>query len=596
MKKRLTKGIALALCFCSVFVTSCNRGDDSSTPQHQHAYTQEKAEESYLKEAASCTSPAIYYKSCECGEKGGDQDVFISGSKIAHDYTAQVESAEYFKTAATCMQGAEYYKSCTMCGKKGYSFNTFYSETLGSHAYTEENHDAKYIKEEATFDSPAIYYKSCICGQYGEETFTYGEKLKEYTEAEKLEYTPTSLTMTMYDAKESVYGFTYNTLKEPLRPVLQIAKGKTLGEEYEEYAGTVEAMSSLNEDNSSLNYYIVKIEADLEPSTEYTYRVYDKYVEVGKPTATFTTGNPTSSAFSFIHVSDSQMHSSTGDYFGDILSQAAESNDFILHTGDIVQTAKYEYEWTDMLDDNYEYLSTIPMMAIAGNHEGDYATHQGVKELYKHFHYKYATQDTTQGIYYSFVYGNAKFIMLNANARVGSKLAAAQYEWLENELKNNDATWTIVAMHQPMYSPGKWGSGAGYDGVSKALRAQLRGLFAEYGVDLVLQGHDHVISRTHPINGLGEPTEETWQEVGGVKYSVDPDGVIYVMNGPAGGQTRTPEAAAESEYYQYMKGSNARSYAEITIDGNKLTLSAKSIGGSGSTAYAGCTWGIQKSA
>ena len=138
-----------------------------------------------------------------------------------------VESAEYFKTPATCQNGAEYYKSCTVCGKKGYSFNTFFSETLGDHKYSVENHDAKYIKEEATYDTPAVFYKSCQCGQPGEETFSYGEVLREYTAEEKIAYMPTSLTMTLYDVENSVYGFTYNTKNEPLRPVLQIAKEPT---------------------------------------------------------------------------------------------------------------------------------------------------------------------------------------------------------------------------------------------------------------------------------------------------------------------------------------------------------------------------------
>ena len=236
-------------------------------------------------------------------------------------------------------------------------------------------------------------------------------------------------------------------------------------------------------------------------------------------------------------------------------------------------------------------------MAIAGNHEGDYSGYAGVSELYKHFHYSAPQQDHTKGQYYSFVYGNAKFIMLNANHRIGSgTLAADQYNWLINELENNDATWTIVSMHQPMYSVGKWGSQSGYDSVSKALRAQLSSVFAAYGVDLVLQGHDHAISRTYPINAEGEPTQDQWQEVGGVKYSVDPDGVIYVMNGPGGNQTRSPVDGAEKSLYSYMYSSRERSFAVISIDGNKLTLSTKYISGSSMVSYTGCTWGIQKTA
>ena len=183
--------------------------------------------------------------------------------------------------------------------------------------------------------------------------------------------------------------------------------------------------------------------------------------------------------------------------------------------------------------------------------------------------------------------------MLNANERVNERLATKQYEWLVEELKNNDSTWTIVAMHQPMYSPGRWGSRPDSTATSLGLRGQMKKLFADYGVDLVLQGHDHVVSRTFPIDAAGEPTTETWQTVDGVEYSVDPDGVIYVMNGPGGDQARAPVEEAETKYYHYKLSSFAKSWGEITIDGNQLTLTAQYATATGSTVYK--KWGIMKS-
>jgi 3',5'-cyclic AMP phosphodiesterase CpdA len=180
-------------------------------------------------------------------------------------------------------------------------------------------------------------------------------------------------------------------------------------------------------------------------------------------------------------------------------------------------------------------------MAISGNHETTYQL-AGSNETYKHFNNKIPYQTTKKGYFYSFTYGNAKFIMLNTNVLDGTKLKNDQYEYLVNELKNNDKTWTFVALHNPLYSAGSWGSNPEKNQISLSLQKQLRGIFAEYGVDVVLQGHDHVISRTHPIKADGTTSSETWNldNASGVSYSINPDGVIYVLNGPASNQYRSP--------------------------------------------------------
>ena len=50
-----------------------------------HAFTAEKAEEQYLKSAATCTAKAVYYKSCTvCGEKG--TETFSYGTPLGHDW------------------------------------------------------------------------------------------------------------------------------------------------------------------------------------------------------------------------------------------------------------------------------------------------------------------------------------------------------------------------------------------------------------------------------------------------------------------------------------------------------------------------------
>ena len=181
--------------------------------------------------------------------------------------------------------------------------------------------------------------------------------------------------------------------------------------------------------------------------------------------------------------------------------------------------------------------------------------------------------------------------MLNTNDLQSNCLKPEQYEWLEKELAENYCKWTVISIHNPMYSVGKYGAEEGRNGVALALREQLGDLFAIYGVDLVLQGHDHVISRTVPIDVGGVPKAENIEIIDGVEYSVNPDGVIYIMNGPAGSQARSPYKVDQA-LYEYARNSFAASWAEIEVSENLLKVTVKWHDGTKVNVYN--TWGIKK--
>ncbi|MBQ4099498.1 MAG: metallophosphoesterase [Clostridia bacterium] len=588
MKKTFKHFISILIAITCIFSVNCKNG---CKPFHFHKYDQQIKQEEFLKEKATCQTSAIYYYSCKCGAKG--EETFNDTITLSHDFSARVEDEKYLKTPATCQSGAEYYFSCTTCGLSLNLGSTFKSDKLGEHVFDEQIPDGALIKDEATETSSAVYYKSCICGAKGTDTFTYGEPLRDYNFSEKQQFLPTSLTISLYDTENSIYGFTYNTSKRPLRPVIQIAKGSSL-ENYEEYPAHTEEATSSAEGGTTFKYYISKIEVPMNDSSTYTYRIYDKYVKTGTQSVTITTKDLSANSFSFAHVSDSQHSSGNGNQFGSVLSKIVGVNDFVLHTGDVVEWSEYEDEWKSMLHGNFAYLSKLPIMAISGNHETTYQA--GSNETYKHFNNKIPYQTTKKGYFYSFTYGNAKFIMLNTNVLEGNKLKNDQYEYLVNELKNNDKTWTFVALHNPLYSAGSWGSNPAKNQISLSLQKQLSGIFAEYGVDVVLQGHDHVISRTLPIKADGTTSSETWNldNASGVSYSIDPDGVIYVLNGPASNQTRSPYEDYNSALYYYAEKSNPMSWADFKIEGNTLTVTVNYFSGTKVLNYK--TWGIKKSA
>lgn len=127
----------------------------------------------YLKAAATCTEPAVYYYACEvCGEKL--DETFVDGMALGHS-KAENTDEKYLKTAASCTEPAVYYYSCEVCGEK--LDETFAGGTELGHSKV-KNTDEKYLKSAASCTEPAAYYYTCeVCGEKLDETFTEGTAL-----------------------------------------------------------------------------------------------------------------------------------------------------------------------------------------------------------------------------------------------------------------------------------------------------------------------------------------------------------------------------------------------------------------------------------
>lgn len=402
-------------------------------------------------------------------------------------------------------------------------------------------------------------------------------------DSERPYYKPTSATLSFYDTANSSYGFTWNSEFSPIDPVIQICEGSTFNEsKCKEYKATVKPESVNMPQLTTI--YVCKVSVVLKQNTTYTYRAYDKGAKISSEKAIFKAANLNVNSFKFVHASDSQVSGESGDkagvgtgeYFGKTLEGILMGwPDFMIHTGDFVQYSKYEGFWKNMLDVNAKSIMKLPIMAISGNHEAS-SYYGGSNETFKHFNIKMPTQaSTTRGFYYSFDYGNTRFIMLNTNNIVESGLEAEQCVWLINQLQNNNKKWTIVSMHNPMYSVGKYGANPENNATALALRKQLSKIFAQYKVDLVLQGHDHAYSKTYPItdDGVAEKNQ-TYETINSIKYTVNPTGTIYSMHGPGGNQSRSPYSI-DSNLYEIAAKSNTNSWAEISIDDNRLTVEIK---------------------
>lgn len=124
----------------------------------------------------------------------------------------------------------------------------------------------------------------------------------------------------------------------------------------------------------------------------------------------------------------------------------------------------------------------VKFYAVIGNH--DILTNQGIDQInYPGFN--------MQGRYYTFTQKNVQFFALDTNPEAPW---LEQFNWLESNLSASTKPWKIVFGHHQIYASGK-------RGINPELIARLTPLFARYGVQLYLNGHEHHYERTIPIKG-----------------------------------------------------------------------------------------------
>lgn len=132
---------------------------------------------STLKDKATCTTNAIYYKSCTCGQVSTTETFEDKDTKLGHEYTKQIKDAKYLKSqGSNCQEHDAYWYVCSRCdasAKDDENAQDKYYESaeVGNHVYDQEVESSEYLATPATCMTPARYYKSCICGAKGTEAF-----------------------------------------------------------------------------------------------------------------------------------------------------------------------------------------------------------------------------------------------------------------------------------------------------------------------------------------------------------------------------------------------------------------------------------------
>ena len=330
---------------------------------------------------------------------------------------------------------------------------------------------------------------------------------------------------------------------------------------------------------SKTGYYVNHVDlSGLKPSTKYTYTISVD----GKTSKEYTYETPAfgSDSFSFAAVGDPQLYYKSLDAniegwtktVNEVLSDGTDYS-FLFSLGDQINEyyaadgsnlSKVEAEYSGFF--NNESLSSIALATLVGNHDnGNNST------LYtEHFQMPGVTsygQNKEGDGDYSFTYGGVQFMVLNT-----SNLSIAEHKtFLEETLKKNpNANWNVVCFHKSMYSVAKHVT----EEDIVTLRNGLSPIFKELGIDVVLQGHDHVYARSYIMGGKDGMTADVQKNADGTALNdiYEPNGVQYVtLNSGSGSKfySITNEAFTYTAVQNQEKVPN---YSKVSVTPDTFTV------------------------
>ncbi|MCA5587589.1 cell wall-binding repeat-containing protein [Finegoldia magna] len=275
---------------------------------------------------------------------------------------------------------------------------------------------------------------------------------------------------------------------------------------------------------------------NLKPNTKYMYRVYNGN---GKKSQVFEFTTQPKGDFTFVLAGDPQI--GAGKFYADrdkwekalgtIKNQVPQMS-FLYSLGDQVNeyTSKSELEYSGYIE--RENAKGITFATIIGNHDSQansYSQHFALPNVQ-------AEGATEAGSNYYFVYNNTLFIQLNSN-NMNTAEHKATIEKAIEMTKNQNIKWKVVGFHHAIYSAA---THANDDDIIKR-RAEYPALMKQYGIDLIVAGHDHVYTRSRMMDGgVAIESERNFtdksKEEGKVpsKY-VNPKGQLYLTANSASG-------------------------------------------------------------
>lgn len=308
----------------------------------------------------------------------------------------------------------------------------------------------------------------------------------------------------------------------------------------------------------------------------------------------------------------------------------ASNPDFLMVTGDIVYDRGRASEYRDRFWNVYNntddpspsagvpMMRSVPFVAAPGNHDTATRDLDRYPDGLSYFYYwaqalngpdlpegsalapkltssdahRKAFTDAAGDAYprmanFSFDYGNAHWLVLDANPYVDWTNKELQ-AWIGRDLADHQgATWRFVSFHQPGFNSAR-------EHYEQQQMRTLAPLFEKGNVAVVFNGHVHNYQRTYPIRfqpdknsvllpmtnaGIprGRLVNGPWsldKKFDGVTDTT-PEGVIYLITGAGGQDLYNPEQQDQPDTWQRFTDkfvSKVHSLTTVEVDGKTLKI------------------------
>ncbi len=264
--------------------------------------------------------------------------------------------------------------------------------------------------------------------------------------------------------------------------------------------------------------------AGLTPGTTYRYTVLDGATPIGEEFAFRTAPPPGTDTVKVAVAGDSGSGTDDEVAVAAVIEKMAP--DIFVHTGDI------DYLWEPDVTIFAPFRRILPRACFYPCMGND---HDPTNDWAGLFALPFDGARGENEIYYSFDWGSAHFVALDTELDFTE--GSVQRAWAEKDLaaaRERKVPWIIVYFHRAPYTVGMYASGVRLE-KTLAIRAAFTPVLDRFGVDLVLNGHDHNYQRSWPVRE--GKVRRTWQEP---RYGA-PGAPVYVVSG-AGGKNLYKEA------------------------------------------------------
>jgi hypothetical protein len=292
----------------------------------------------------------------------------------------------------------------------------------------------------------------------------------------------------------------------------------------------------------------------LVPGEEVSYRVgsgnswSDEY--------TFTPIDQTNKHFEWISIAD-HGDSSEGMDVSEAIIADSEAR-LVTISGDISYADGEQSAWDDWFNVQQDSMTVIPWITGVGNHENE----PGYGFTPYEHRFDSDGQIESETFWYSRQIPGVHMVFMSTEHDYNP--GSAQYAWLEQELGSIDREATpflIVYGHSPMYSSNS------YHGSEVELRTAVEKLYVDYGVDLVIAGHDHFYERTWPVSA-----EVVMDTGNGFDRFSRGEGPIHLVIGMAGRSAYEDLDEPQPEWSAYRENSTY-GWTRWVYDGDSREIS-----------------------